>query len=93
MISAHHINRADKMAHIDTEHPFKSVLRGTKEASYISRRDCFRFCLLLKDNILFCKSRILDGQRFLQTGEFDEDSLGVELGLNLFIWIHLNQGL
>ena len=34
-------------------------------------------------DILYCKSRIQDGQRFLMTGEFPTDSLGLEIGLNM----------
>ena len=36
-----------------------------------------------KNGILFCRSRIIDGQRFLKTGGFDEESIGNEIGLNL----------
>ena len=56
-----------------------------------------------KEGILFCRSRIMDGQRFLAAGEFDAGDLGLDIGLNLLtplvdrhspialsiaIWIH-----
>ena len=36
-----------------------------------------------KNGIIFCRSRILDGQRFLEAGGFLGDSVGLELGLSL----------
>ena len=36
-----------------------------------------------KDGILFCRSRIMDGQRFITTAWFNEDSLGNEVQLNM----------
>ena len=36
-----------------------------------------------KNGILLCKSRIMDGQRFITTAGFDEDNLGGEVQLNM----------
>ena len=36
-----------------------------------------------KEGILFCRSRIIDGQRLLQAAEFSADSIGAEIGLHL----------
>ena len=36
-----------------------------------------------KDGILFCRTRILDSQRFLNAGEFDDDNIGQDLGISL----------
>ena len=36
-----------------------------------------------KEGILFCRSRIIDGQRLLQAAEFSADSIGSEIGLHL----------
>ena len=37
-----------------------------------------------RGGILFCKARIMDGQRFITTGGFNEDSLGMEVNLNMW---------
>ena len=36
-----------------------------------------------KGGILFCRSRIIDGQRLLKAAEFSADSIGAEIGLHL----------
>ena len=36
-----------------------------------------------KDGILYCRSRILDGQRLVEAADLGIDSLGMEIGLNL----------
>ena len=58
--------------------------KATWEVKNYNKKETIERLGVEKDNLLFCRTRILDGQRFLQTGEFGEESLGLELGLNLF---------
>ena len=47
------------------------------------KKDVIKRTGVEKEGILFCRSRILDGQRFLKTGEFAEDNIGLDIGLHL----------
>ena len=52
---------------------------GSKEVVKFNKKEFLMKAAVEKNGILFCRSRILDGQRFITTGEFKLDSLGMEL--------------
>ena len=58
-------------------------LKGTQEVKKFNKKELIDKIAIEKNNILFNRSRILDGQRFVLTGGFKEDSLGMEVQLNL----------
>ena len=57
--------------------------KGTQECKQFNKSEMLSKISVEKDEILFSRSRILDGQRFVMTGGFDKDSLGLEVDLNL----------
>jgi len=54
---------------------------GSKEVEKFNKKEFVLKAAVKKDGILFCRSRILDGQRFISTGGFKQNSLGMELQL------------
>ena len=52
---------------------------GTGEVCKFNKKEFVEKATVEKNGILFCRSRILDGQRFISTGGFKQDSLGMEL--------------
>ena len=56
---------------------------GSREVSKFNKKEFIEKATVEKDGILFCKSRIMDGQRFIITGGFTEENLGNEIQLNL----------
>ena len=56
---------------------------ATKEVEHFVKPENVSRVGVKKDGILYCRSRIQDGQRFLNTGNFDEESLSIEIGLSL----------
>ena len=57
--------------------------KGTAEVKEFNNKELLSKISIEKDGILFSRSRIMDGQRFVMTGGFDKDSLGLEVSLNL----------
>ena len=57
--------------------------KGTAEVKEFNKQELLSKIAVEKDGILFSRSRIMDGQRFVMTGGFDKDSLGLEVSLNL----------
>ena len=57
--------------------------KATEEVWMYVKKDVIKRSGVEKEGILFCRSRILDGQRFLKTGEFAEDNVGLDIGLHL----------
>ena len=57
--------------------------KGTAEVIEFNKEEMIKRISVKDEDILYCKSRIQDGQRFLITGEFPTDSLGLEIGLNM----------
>ena len=57
--------------------------KGTAEVKEFNSKELLSKIAVEKDGILFSRSRIMDGQRFVMTGGFDKDSLGLEVSLNL----------
>ena len=58
--------------------------KATGEVRHFYKKEQIARLGVEKCGILFCRSRILTGQRFLQTGEFGEEDLGLDIGLNLW---------
>ena len=56
---------------------------ATKEVEHFVKPETVARVGIKKDGVLYCRSRIMDGQRFLATGGFNEQSLGLEVGLSL----------
>ena len=56
---------------------------ATAEVIQFNKPEYVKKIGVMKDGVLFCRSRIQNGRRFLQTGDFPTDSLGLEIGLNL----------
>ena len=57
--------------------------KATAEVEEFNKQEIINKIGIKKDGILYCRSRILDGQRLLIAGEFPEGSLGREIGLNM----------
>ena len=57
--------------------------KATAEVQMFNKADSVKRIGVMKDGILYCRSRIQDGQRLLQLGDYHVDSLGQELGLSL----------
>ena len=57
--------------------------KGTSEVKQFNKKEVIAKLAVEKKGILFSRSRILDGQRFLMAGGFKADSLGLEVQLNL----------
>ena len=58
-------------------------LKATGEVEKFVKPETVAKLGVKKDGVLFCRSRILDGQRFLEAGHFEAESLGLEVGLSL----------
>ena len=57
--------------------------KASAEVKHFVKKDTLEKIAVEKNDILFAKSRILDGQRLVQAAEFSSDSVGREIGLNL----------
>jgi hypothetical protein len=57
--------------------------KGSLEVKHFNKPELIARIAVEKDGILFSRSRILDGQRFVMAGGFSRDSLGLEVSLNL----------
>ena len=57
--------------------------KATAEVIKFVSQDTVKRAGVMKDGILYCRSRIHDGQRLMQTGGCDIDDIGAEIGLNL----------
>ena len=57
--------------------------KATKEVEHFVKPETVNRVGVKKDGVLYCRSRIMDGQRFLATSNFDENSLGLEIRLSL----------
>ena len=57
--------------------------KATAEVQMFNKADSVKRIGVMKDGILYCRSRIQDGQRLLQLGDYHVESLGEELGLSL----------
>ena len=57
--------------------------KGTEEVKHFNKKEMIVKIAVEKKGILFSRSRILDGQRFIMAGGFKHDSLGSEVQLNL----------
>ena len=55
---------------------------ATKEVVHFVKPDTVNRVGIMKDGILYCRSRILDGQRIMQVGDLDIQNLGQDIGLN-----------
>ena len=56
---------------------------GTGEVYMFNKKEFVEKATVEKNGILFYKSRIMDGQRFITTAGFNEDNLGSEVQLNM----------
>ena len=56
---------------------------GSREVTKFNRKEFVEKTAVEKNGILFCRSRIMDGQRFITTGGLDEVNLGNDIQLNL----------
>ena len=56
---------------------------GSKEVIKFNKKEFIEKAAVEKNKILFCKSRIMDGQRFITTAGLNEDNLGNEVQLNM----------
>ena len=57
--------------------------KATLEVEKFNKPETVNKIGVKKENILYCRSRIQDGQRFVETAEFGATSLGLEAGLHL----------
>ena len=57
--------------------------KATAEVIQFVSPDIVKKVGVMKDNILYCRSRIHDGQRLIQTGDVNLESFGGDIGLNL----------
>ena len=57
--------------------------KGTHEVKQFNKPELVSRIGVERNGILFSRSRILEGQRFIMTGEFGKDSLGKEVQLDL----------
>ena len=57
--------------------------KGSEEVSKFNKKEFIEKAAIEKNGILFCKSRIMDGQRFITTGGLNEVNLGSEVQLSL----------
>ena len=58
--------------------------KATSEVKEFNKKETVERIGVEKDGILYCKSRIMDGQRFLVSGDFDQKALGLDINLNLW---------
>ena len=56
---------------------------GSREVVKFNKKEYVEKVTEEKNGILLCKSRIMDGQRFITTAGFDLDNLGGEVQLNM----------
>ena len=56
---------------------------GSREVNKFNKKEFIDKAAVEKNGILLCKSRIIDGQRFITTGGYDEGNLGSEVVLNM----------
>ena len=56
--------------------------KGTREVIKYNKKEFLDKSAVLRNGILFCRSRIMDCQRFITAGGFPKTTLGKELGLN-----------
>ena len=63
------------------EYWFKKATREVKE---FNKKETVERIGVERDEILYCKSRIMDGQKFLASGDFDQNALGIDINLNLW---------
>ena len=56
---------------------------GSKEVIKFNKKEFIEKAAVEKNEILFCKSRIMDGQRFITTAGLNEDNIGNEVQLNM----------
>ena len=57
--------------------------KGTLEVKQFNKSELVSRVAVERNGILFSRSRIMEGQRFIMTSEFDEDSVGQEVQLDL----------
>ena len=57
--------------------------KATAEVLQFVGQDTVKRVGVMREGILYCRSRIHDGQRLMQTGGCDVDDIGAEVGLNL----------
>ena len=57
--------------------------KATNEVVKFVNPDTVKRVGVMKDGILYCRSRIYNGQRLMQAGDIDVESLGHGIGLNL----------
>ena len=58
-------------------------MTATKEVVKFVKPETVARVGVMKNEVLYCRSRILDGQRIINTGEFNVDSLDAGIGLHL----------
>ena len=59
--------------------------KATLEVEQFVKADTIKKLAVKKNGILYCRSRILDGQRFLEAGDLRVESLGKDVGLSLMV--------
>ena len=57
--------------------------KGSKEVVQFNKKEMVARVAVEKNGILYCRSRIMDGQRFVSAGGFERNSLGLEVQLNM----------
>ena len=57
--------------------------KGSAEVQEFNKKELVSRISVEKQGILYCKSRIMDGQRFISAGGFDVNSLGMEVQLDM----------
>ena len=57
--------------------------KATREVEHFVKPETVARLGVKKDDVLYCRSRIMDSQRFLEAGNLAADSLGLELGLSM----------
>ena len=57
--------------------------KGSKEVVQFNKKEMVAKVAVEKESILYCRSRIMDGQRFISAGGFEKNSLGLEVQLNM----------
>ena len=63
--------------------------KATKEVKEFNKKETVERIGVEKDEILYCKSRIMDGQRFLASGDFDQNALGIDIKGAIHVKINL----
>ena len=57
--------------------------KGSKEVVQFNKKEMIARVATEKNGILYCRSRIMDGQRFISAVGFEKKSLGLEVQLNM----------